>query len=227
MIKALSIMINEALTSFYSQQIDDKIKPISTLFNYIKSLLGFNKKVTTTNIDNFFENPDMLNSSAEKIISYVNDFEKKGLLNAEGKMNKVLDVLIKIYTNINGFAQNSEPSNNYIKAEDLPSYVYYTDKFWCKFLMFHDDYDPRIEELAFLAKANIPQRFYGNNSRLKFNRDRNSLLGLEKYFERMYYDMERPRESEPVRRKFRVKERSVSESEPEDLGGEIDAELGL
>lgn len=227
MIKALSIMINEALTSFYSQQIDDKIKPISTLFNYIKSLLGFNKKVTPTNIDNFFENPDMLNSSAEKIISYANDFEKKGLLNAEGKMNKILDVLIKIYTNINGFAQNSEPSNNYIKAEDLPSYVYYTDKFWCKFLMFNDDYDPRIEELAFLAKANIPQRFYGNNSRLKFNRDRNSLLGLEKYFERMYYDMERPRASEPIRRKFRVKERSVSESDPEDLGGEIDAELGL
>ncbi len=227
MIKALSIMINEALTSFYSQQIDDKIKPISTLFNYIKSLLGFNKKVTPTNIDNFFENPDMLNSSAEKIISYANDFEKKGLLNAEGKMNKILDVLIKIYKNINGFTQNSEPSNNYIKAEDLPSYVYYTDKFWCKFLMFNDDYDPRIEELAFLAKANIPQRFYGNNSRLKFNGDRNSLLGLEKYFEYMYYDMDRPRASEPIRRKFRVKERSVSESDPEDLGGAIDAELGL
>ncbi len=226
MIKAISAIINETLTKFYSQQIDNKVKPIATLFNYIKSLLGFNKEVTPTNIDNFFENPDMLNSSAETIISYVNDFEKKNLLNKHSKMNKVLDVLLKIYRNINGFQINSEPSNKYINSEDIPSYVYYTDKFWSKFVMFNENYDPRIEELAFLAKANIPQRFYNNNNRIKFNGNKNGLLALENFFLEMYTSTS-SNYDEPSRRKFRVKASFASESEVDDLGGEIDAELGL
>ena len=228
MIKALSIMINEALTSFYLEQIDNKRKPISTLFNYISRLLGYKKEVTSENIDNFFENPDILNTSAEKIINYIDDFEKRGLLTTKDKINKILNILIKIYRNINGFATNSEPSNNFIKAEDLPSYVYYTDKFWTKFIMFNNTYDERIEELAFISKANIPQRFYGNSYRIKFNGNKEGLLKLENYFISIYTSSENETFQLERRVKYNLKSKSQSNiSDSEDIGSEIDAELGL
>ena len=242
MIQALSVMINDSLTKFYTQQIDNKSKPVSTLFNYIKSLLGFNTVITTTNIDNFFENPDMLNSCADEIIEYINDFQSKGLLNFDEKMHKVLDILIKIYRNINAYTTNSEPTTKYLKAEDIPSYVYYTDKFWTKFIMFNDDYDARIEELAFLSKSNVVNRIPGSNHRIKFNGQRSELIKLEQFYIDIYTEhinsmmagasraQPQPAPRASGSKKYRVKNSgssNTSDSEPEDLGSAIDEQLGL
>ena len=80
------------------------------------------------------------------------------LLNDDAKLSKVLDVLIKIYKNLE--ISNSGISNSYAAmvngrvVNNLFSYVYFTDKFWTKFIMFNDTYDPRIETLAYLSKVN-------------------------------------------------------------------------
>ena len=239
MIRALSNMINDALTKFYTQQIDNKSKPVSTLFDYIKSLLGFNKPITSTNIDNFFDNPDMTKSSASKIIGYINDFERKGLLDSKTKITKVVDVLIKIYRNISEYTTNSEPNTEYLKVEDIPSYVYYADKFWSKFIMFNDEYDECVEELAFLSKSNVVHRFIGSNNKVKFNSNRTELMKLELYCLDIYkehligkmqteYHRDPQRESMRSKRKYKIKSSTTSsDSENEDLGGEIDSLLGL
>ena len=99
-IEELSNIVNSVLTKFYKEQIDNKSKPVKTLYAYIKSLLGFDVEVTPDNISNFFDNPNMINSSAENIIDYINEFESENLLDIETKLTKTLDILIKIYRNI-------------------------------------------------------------------------------------------------------------------------------
>ena len=242
-IEHISNMINGVLTKFYTQEIDKKSKPVKTLYEYIKSLLGFDVRPSDTNIDNFFANPNMLNSSAENIISYINTFEQENLLNSETKLNKVLDILIKIYRNMSDMPQDK--TTLYMKCEDCPSYVYYVDKFWTKFIMFNDDYDVRIEELAFISKINVTSRISGNPYNKQFNQDKSSLLTMENYFSEIYdkYLSECMKSdtskiviigktasssSPTIKRSYKRVERNRHYNEDnDDLGGDIDRELGL
>ena len=182
----LSNMVNNTLTQFYSQQIDGKSKPVATLFNYIKSLLGFNVYPSSNNIDNFFENPDMINSSPQTIIGYINDFESQDLLDIDTKLQKTLDIILKIYKNISIMPSDVEPDTNYMKRVDYPSYTYFVDKFWTKFIMFHDSYDTQVEALAFQAKVNCAKKLLNDNCVSYFNNDSKSMLVLENYYLDMY-----------------------------------------
>ena len=185
-IETLSHMINSTLTRFYSRQIDNKTKPVSTLFNYIKSLLGFNVVPSESNIENFFENPEMVNSHPKQIISYLDKFKAEGLLDDESKLSKTLDVLLKIYTNIGTSPANTEESTPYLAREDYPSYVYFTNNFWTKFLMFNDSYDDKIERLAFLSKVNCTKKLANSNTNVYFNNNAHNLLLLENYYLDMF-----------------------------------------
>lgn len=241
MISTLSSMVNDTLTQFYTHQIDSKSKPIKTLYNYIKSLLGFNVKITTQNIDNFFENPDILNNSARDIIKYIDQFEAENIIDRETKLSRILDVLIKIYRNIGSFTVNSEPSNEFMKRDDYPSYIYYADKFWTKFIMFNDDYDPKIDELGFLCKMNIPHRMLNNQATRVFNANKNDLLVLENYYVEIFTNYinsvmvtstSSVKADETVQRyEFKrnvpVTMIQSSSDNDEDLGGDIDRALGL
>jgi len=236
-IENISSMINGVLTKFYTQEIDNKSKPVKTLYEYIKSLLGFDVMPSKTNIDNFFDNPNMLNSSAEDIISYINTFEQKNLLNSETKLNKVLDILIKIYRDMSNIPLNK--TTLYMTCEDRPSYLYYVDKFWTKFIMFNDDYDDRIEELAFISKINTPSIISGNSYNSQFNRDKTTLLTMENYFSEIYDEylsqcmkthtskIEKTNNSSPtIKVTYKHSNRDEIDNS-DDLGGEIDRELGL
>ncbi len=190
-IKEISVMINNTLQLYYNQEINNKSKPLKTVYNYIMNLLGFDIKPSTINIDNFFDNPNIMQNDAESIISYIEKFEENNLINIESKIDKVLEVLIKIYKSINGLRvlPGTGPIE-YMKFENYPSYMYYTDKFWTKFIMFNDDYDSRIEELGFISKVNatsLDDR-YVNKLNKHFNKDKTSLLILENYFLDIYSD---------------------------------------
>jgi predicted GTPase len=249
-IGVISNSINETLTQFYTQEIDSKSKPVKTLYNYIMSLLGFNVKLSSNNIDNFFDNPNMLNSSAENIISYLKKFESEHLLDSETKLNKVLDILIKIYRNISDMVKEHEPTTEYMKCEDYPSYSYYVDKFWTKFIMFNDDYDDRIEELAFISKINVTHRIGHNKFNKQFNQDKATLLTLENYFSDIYDEYISERMNVPpvlmqtstpnptstrgcsvtspvIRFSYKREGINNTDGDNDDLGGDIDKALGL
>lgn len=244
-IEHISNMINGVLTKFYTQEIDNKSKPVKTLYEYIKSLLGFGVIPSHTNIDNFFDNPNMLNSSSENIISYITTFEQDNLLNSKTKLNKVLDILIKIYRNMSDMPQDK--TTLYMNREDCPSYIYYVDKFWTKFIMFNDDYDARIEELAYISKINVTSWIRtGNGFCKKFNKDKSSLLTMENYFSKIYNEYlsvcMRSHTSKISRITKTTNSSLKSQSridnyletnrhemgeDSDDLGGDIDRELGL
>lgn len=203
-IEDLSYIINHSLTDYYRKEIDNKIKPVSTLYNYIKSLIGYNVQPTETNINNFFENPDILNSKPEKIIDYINNLEQNNLLNEETKLSKILDVMIKIYKKL-AISHNSQDGElkfisyssvvkgdtpavtGYTPTNICPSYVYFTDKFWTKFIMFNDTYDPRIETLAYLSKVNCSIILSNKSSDfIKTFYNNKNILVLENYFIELY-----------------------------------------
>ena len=195
-IEELNILVNSTLTEFYNDEINNKTKPVNTIYNYIQSLLGFNVEVSQTNIDNFFDNPTMINSSSDCIIAYINELESNNLLNTKTKMDKILDILIKIYRNFGKYkmpdgnlAQNvtNYPTTEYIKNVDIYSYIYYIDKFWTKFIMFNDEYDSRIDELGYLSKVNLTHKLawcqYSLNG---FNSNKSELLKLENFYIEIY-----------------------------------------
>ena len=183
-------------------------------------------------IDNFFDNPNILQNDADSIISYIEKFEENNLIDIKSKIDKVLEVLLKIYKSINGLKvlPGTEPIE-YMKFENYPSYMYYTDKFWTKFIMFNDDYDTRIEELGFLSKINatsLNDRYILNKH---FNKDKSSLLILENYFLDIYsdyisYNMKSgiTREKRLSKVVMQVEEKDGSD---DDMANAIDNELGL
>lgn len=230
-ITELTGLVNEALTKFYRDQIDLKTKPINTLFEYIKSLLGFNVSVSKTNIDNFFENADILNKNPQEIIEYVNKFEEEGLLDETTKMSKILDIMAKIYCDIGTKWNNPSPiiANGSTFHTRTPSYVYYCDQFWQKFIMFNDEYDSKIDELGFYCKRNLPICVVNNHQGMPttFSPNKKEFLLLENYYLQLYTEHVNSFMKHEHNEKVNLSIENSGDEYIDDIGADIDRELGL
>ena len=225
--------VTSALSNYYTEQIDSKIKPVKFIFDFLKKLLTFNRRPTTDNINNFLDNPDMYNNSPSSIVTYLNMLESQSLIDYEEKMDKILDILNNVYQKF--ASKTNKPGENYISSDNHLSYFYFAEKFWNKFVLLNLDYNPLIEELAFRSKYNFSLEIsncHGTgkfpSGNVYFKNDEDSILILEKYYLELYLKKiggKRPSKSV----KFRIRSKS-DVKQPNTCGNisdELDAELGL
>ena len=69
---------------------------------------------------------------------------------------------------------------NYLEGKYIPSYMYYSNLFWNKYIMFNDSYDGKIDELNYISFMN--NTTYGNISFNLFVEKKDELCVLEKYY---------------------------------------------
>mgnify|MGYP003705798921 CR=1 FL=1 len=196
--------ITEAINNYYIDDINSKTKSVGDLFGHFGRLIRNKYKITKELIGNFFSNEDMINKSPQEIIDYINKLEKECSLSLEDKQSKVLDILKKIYMHIgstntlwtcaDGYIGNFK----YLEGKYIPSYMYYSNIFWNKYVMFNDDYDGKIDELNYISFMN--NTTYGNMVFKIFYEKKDELCVLEKYYVSL---LEKSKESK--KRKFLVK----------------------
>jgi hypothetical protein len=188
-INKLEYIITSSINNHYVDDINSKTKSVSDLFGHFISLIKNKFTITKELIGNFFSNEDMINKPANEIIEYINKLETECSLSVEDKREKVLDILKKIYLHIgsklqilsnicetDGYVGNF----NYLEGKYIPSYLYYSNLFWNKYIMFNDNYDGKIDELNYLTITNI--KGYGNNTHKIFYEKKDELCVLEKYY---------------------------------------------
>jgi GTPase Era involved in 16S rRNA processing len=69
---------------------------------------------------------------------------------------------------------------NYLEGKYIPSYMYYSNIFWNKYIMFNDSYDGKIDELNYISFMN--NTTYGDISFNLFVEKKDELCVLENYY---------------------------------------------
>ena len=244
-ISVLKRNITDSLSIYYSTQIDNKVKPLDAVFEYLKKLLGFNKTPTLNNINNFVTNPDMFNNSPSNIISYLNLLESKNLIVPKEKLDRLFNIINTIYKK---FSQQPPvyPGSEYMDSKKYHSYLYFCDKFWSKWTAPMNGNHIKLDELAFRAKiASSLILTFNASSLVEFFGDTDELLILEKYYLELYLKICKSSEngikvSSKSSNKIRMKVKSVKKGSTYTCGNlsdelytsgnlsdELDTELGL
>ena len=192
-INEIDLSINEAINNYYVDDINCKTKSVGDLFGHFSRLIKNKYKITKELIGNFFSNEDMINKSPQEIIDYINRFHlEECSLSLEDKQSKVLDILKKIYIHIgsklqivssicetDGYVGNFK----YLEGKYIPSYMYYSNIFWNKYVMFNDDYDGKIDELNYISFINNSLKAAQVGLSFKiFYEKKDELCVLEKYY---------------------------------------------
>ena len=209
-INKLEYIITSSINNHYVDDINSKTKSVSALFGHFGRLIKNKYKITKDLIGNFFSNEDMINKSPQEIIDYINKLEKECSFSLEDKQSKVLDILKKIYIHIcsklqilssicetDGYVGNFK----YLEGKYIPSYMYYSNIFWNKYVMFNDDYDGKIDELNYISFINNSLKAAQVGLSFKiFYEKKDELCVLEKYYVSL---LEKSKESKKT--KFIVK----------------------
>ena len=192
-INEIDLSINEAINNYYVDDINCKTKSVGDLFGHFGRLIKNKYKITKELIGNFFSNEDMINKSPQEIIDYINRFHlEECSLSLEDKQTKVLDILKKIYIHIgsklqivssicetDGYVGNFK----YLEGKYIPSYMYYSNLFWNKYVLFNDDYDGQIDELNYISFNNNSLKAAQFNLVFKlFYEKKDELCVLENYY---------------------------------------------
>jgi hypothetical protein len=184
------------------------------LFGHFGRLIKNKYKITKELIGNFFSNEDMINKSPQEIIDYINRFHlEECSLTLEDKQSKVLDILKKIYIHINTMDWSKSSMCNegyignfkYLERKYIPSYMYYSNLFWNKYVMFNDNYDGQIDELNYIS--------FMQKTKPSFNlfvENKDELCVLEKYYVSL---LEKSKESKKPKIVFKKKNKLVCKDE--------------
>ena len=160
------------------------------MFGHFSRLIKNKYKITKELIGNFFSNEDMINKSPQEIIDYINMLEKECSLSLEDKQTKVLDILKKIYIHIGSKLQILSSicetdgyigHFKYLEGKYIPSYMYYSNLFWNKYVMFNDTYDGKIDELNYISFINNSTHQFNLAFKLFFEK-KDELCVLENYY---------------------------------------------
>jgi len=189
----LNSMVTSALNNYYVKDIESKVKPVDSLFGHLSKLVTYGYRITKALISNLFSNPDMINKKPQQIIDYLEKLESDGFINSQEKVEKVLEILMKIYSHL----YNTKPGPNwrsstcseimgYIPNSNIHLYTYYVDMFWSKYITQTLITDTSIDTLGFICRANQQKYITAHMNCGDINRmldmDKNELIVLENYY---------------------------------------------
>ena len=226
---------------FLVSGIERKKKPVIILYDYISQLFNYGYKITKKIIKEFFSNDDMTTKDPKEIISYINGMKSKKFINKQEKFEILYEFMVKLYSSYSAIDKIT-----FVEKEYIPYYVYLLDFFWTKVLQESNKFKT-FHILGFLAKRNMTAHIRTepfNPSLIDFSTSdlscTNDYLMLESYLIKVYNETKSPdsspKPSASPKQKFikpslnitTVDERTARMgSSYDDLGSEIDRELGL
>jgi predicted GTPase len=185
-ITELNNNITDSLNNYYVSDINNKTKSITTLFNHLSKLVSYGYNITKNLIDNLFNNQNMIKQSPFKIIEYLEKLELDGFITNEYKKEKVLDIISDIYKHLSLSAVTEFPE--YIADDDIYLYLYYSNMFWSKYIMFNEIpnlFIEKIHTIGFLSSSNqikyMSLDIYKKSFNFNYKKSCNLLL-LENYY---------------------------------------------
>jgi GTPase Era involved in 16S rRNA processing len=172
------VKITNALNKYYSSNIEEQQKPVSTLLSRFMKLVKNGFKITKELVSKLFTNNDMLNKKPEEIINIIKDLKSKKLINNQQEQEMLSKLLHKIYYKI-----SKNENLGYINKDNIPEYVYFADLFWTRNNLFLKEDREVFYDLGFRAKQNLCLRINPNNKD-KFTRIDifNPEVSLEAYY---------------------------------------------
>lgn len=179
----LSKDLTDSLSHLYIKEINQKTKPITSLFGYLAKLVE-NKFVITKNlICSLFTNPDMLNKKPAEIVAHLDKLESNGHINCEEKINHLIDIIKNVYTKIN----NKSISNTFLDHKYIPYYSYFSYLFWNRLMTFYSQDKSIHFQLHAMAICNYNTHCMSGNSMaimdLSLFEDNEDLMILENYYQ--------------------------------------------
>jgi GTPase Era involved in 16S rRNA processing len=171
--------INEAIDTYYLENIKKNEKPLSKLFDYIKKLFsGFtNKSAELTSVDMislFSNNDEMVKVSNDRTIQRLEYLEAQGCINKVDKVAILKSVLVKRYKNVFNnveFVANGGCTSKYI----FTAMMFWNSKANASFDLFKDS----VFELTYWANIAFKNMLAVETKIAEFNVDK--ALELEYY----------------------------------------------
>lgn len=227
----ICLILTDSLNNFYLQDIKQKKKGVTILFEYLYKLFTHNFKVTKDLVKAIFDNHDMKTKTQEEIINYLESIEEKKLITSQDKIHILSTFIMNIYGA--SFADEDFPSIPLAKAG---GYFFQKDLFYTELLITDRKIfqEHELEVLAYMAKCNLNKRTQSDLG--GFASYNENTLYLEKYLVSL---LQQPQvqEAEPVATKKSVstkskkktvnKKVSLSDSDSGNLSEEIEMELGI
>ena len=146
----LSKDLTDALSHMYIREINDKTKPIGSLFQNLSKLVENSFMITKKIISNLFTNPDMLNKSPNNIIEYIEKLVNDGYIHKIEKLNYILDIIKNVYLKIN----SKSLSGNFMEQKYIYTYTYFSQLFWHKFMVRENNINSKHFEIHNLSNCN-------------------------------------------------------------------------
>jgi hypothetical protein len=179
----LSKDLTDSLSHLYIKEINQKTKPITSLFGYLAKLVE-NKFVITKNlICSLFTNPDMLNKKPAEIVAHLDKLESSGHINRDEKINHLIEIIKNVYTKVN----NKSISNTFMEHKYIPYYSYFAYLFWNRLMTFYSQ-DMSIHfQLHAMAICNYNIHSMSGNSMtimdVSLFENNEELMTLENYYQ--------------------------------------------
>lgn len=185
----LNIIVTSALKNYYVKDIEYKVKPVDSLFGHLSKLVTYGYRITKTLISNLFSNPDMINKKPQQIIGYLEKLESDGFIDSQEKVEKVVEILMKIYSHLYNTKlgpnwSSSSEIMGYIPNSNIHLYTYHVDMFWSKYIMSNTT-DTSIDKLGFICRANQIKYITAHmncSDTSVLDIDKNELIVLENYY---------------------------------------------
>jgi hypothetical protein len=125
--------IKNTLNTYYSKNIEEQQKPMTTLLSRFVKLFYNGYKITMKLIKKIFTHNDILNKQPEDIIRIINDLMSKSLITEEQRLEMLSTLLCKIYNSINkNFGSIKYMNDNNDENVKLKHYIYFANIFWTK-----------------------------------------------------------------------------------------------
>ena len=226
--------VTDSLNNFYLQDIKQKKKGVTLLFEYLYKLFTHNFKVTKDLVKDIFDNQDMKTKSGQEVIDYLESIESKNLITSQDKQSLLQSFIKSVYEA--SYANQDIPS---IPLSKAGGYFFYKDVFYTELVSTDRKAFQKLAELAYFTKCNLNKRTQSNLGQFVSYKD--DILYLEKYLVSL---LQKPQVQEPTAvatkksvttkkfardkpKKNKGKKVSVSDSDSGNLSEEIEMELGI